>query len=282
MAYDAGKGISGALSGAATGATIGSVVPGIGTAIGAGVGLLAGGAMGFFGGKDENGVEIPTLNLPDYYLNDRFSPTLNYIGDYSQNLTQGIIPDYFKSITETGSPQFESLLGQTKRDINTAVDEELVRSGLGRGAVGAVAKAKSIADITGKLRYDDFLKANQGKQFMLQTGLAGLEGTRNAALSESGMQNEFNLGRSNLELKDLMFRYEAQKAAESEDNAMWQNLTKMGTSMLMQNSGGLGGLSGMFGGGSSGGSAISSSDLISMFPEFGSSLGGSNFNLMTA
>ena len=167
MAYDIGKGASGALSGAGSGAMIGSVVPGVGTAIGAGVGGLMGLLGGFGGGEDEVSQLQTTLLGPEYapkYIEGRpgqfyqqdlpqydwADPLLGQgagmLGDRARSIQQGEIPYYLQGLAENlRQPAMRNLQSTYFGGTNAPGVAQLSAQGAaGRNLGGGAAKQSGI------------------------------------------------------------------------------------------------------------------------------------------
>jgi hypothetical protein len=153
--------------------------------IGAGAGMLNKGGGG--GGVDGG------YSLPGYFTDPAYTKARDYLNKYTGDMTKGILPDYFKGIGETGSPEFNAMAGNVRRDISTGVDEDLARRGIGRGGIGATAKAKGIGDAMTKLNYADFLRSLEGKQYILGTGLVGVGDVMNSALTYGNAMSNYQL-----------------------------------------------------------------------------------------
>jgi len=174
-----------------------------------------------FGGGDSN---VSDVTIPSWEADPYYKQSQDVLFPFSSDLLKGITPEYYKSIGETGSPEFEKMLGLTNRDITRSVSESLAKRGLGRGGLGASITSKAVADTTTKLRWNDFLRAITGKEFLLTAGSNIMSGVRSGALSNQQMLNQFALRKTELELK----KAEMEDVAESSENSMWESLLKAG------------------------------------------------------
>lgn len=130
-------------------------------------------------------------DLPSYYTDPFYTSSQEYLDKFGTDMMGGNIPDYYKAIGESGSPEFENILRMAVRNTQRAGTEDAARRGV-RGGAATSAISKSVADLTGGLRYQDYMNAISGKKFLLGTGVGVKEGVRNAAAGTMGARNTFN------------------------------------------------------------------------------------------
>jgi len=147
------------------------------------------GVLGWFGGG--GGEEEPYIEPPEYYEDPDYRLTQDYLGAYGMNLMRGEVPEYYKAIGETGSPEFENMLGMTKRDITQSTAEALARGGRARGGQLGASTAKAISDASTTARYQDYERSLAGKQSLLGLGTSITEGARAAGQREGASVNKF-------------------------------------------------------------------------------------------
>jgi len=157
------------------------------------------------------------IDLPNWYEDKLYQSTQDILFPLGKNLLEGNIPDYYKGIGEYGGQELNDLLGLATRDTTRAVEESYAARGIGRSGLVGAAVAPAVADIGTKLRWEDYQRALQGKQWLFGEGRGITEGVRAGALDITGMRNQFNLGRSQLELG--MAQSNAQ--AKAQKDAMW-------------------------------------------------------------
>lgn len=142
-----------------------------------------------FGGGDGGGDPIAR---PSYYSDPSYVETQKALKDLGLGLLDGKIPDYYKSIGETGGQEFEDMLGLTTRDITKSAMETSAASGRARGGNLPAVTAGSIADAALKARYSDYNRALAGKQDLLNLGVSTTTGVRGAGQVEGQLRNKFN------------------------------------------------------------------------------------------
>ncbi len=165
--------------------------------------------FGLFSG-DESDAQAPAL--PTYTEDPNYRQTQDFLQPYGENILNGNIPDYYKSIGEPNSQQFQDYLNLSNRDISQGAAEAAAKSGRGRGGSLASVTAQAIGDNSAKLRYTDFLNSQNGKQFLLQQGRGITEGVRGAGQTEGANVNNFNL-------KNYDNAYKAYQDEVAADNA---------------------------------------------------------------
>jgi len=166
--------------------------------------------MGLFGSSRSR---FEDVKLPDYTEDKYYESSQAPLQKTGLSLLQGKPNDYFKPIGEYGGQEFENVLGLLKRDVSKGVDEDLVRRGVGRGGIGATAKARAIGDISTKTRYADYERALSGRQNLLTTGADILGGVRSGALNREGIRNPFEISRTGLDM-DRAKGLDAHQAAQ--------------------------------------------------------------------
>lgn len=154
--------------------------------------------LGLFGGKDKSRTE--DLAVPNWWEDPNYRQSQDFLQPYGENILNGKIPDYYKSIGESGGAEFENYLKLTNGDIMQGVNESLARSGRGRGGAAAAVSAQAIADNSTKARYADYVRAIEGKKSLLGAGIGIEEGVRSAGLTNQSQRNQFNLGAFDREL----------------------------------------------------------------------------------
>ncbi len=206
-----------------------------------------------FGGGDS---EVSKVELPTWEQDPLYQSSQDILFPFASDLLKGIVPDYYKAIGETGSSEFENMLGLVNRDTSKAVNENLAKRGISRGGLGASIAAKSAADVNTKLRWSDFERALTGKQSLLNLGVNTMSGVRDSALNITGMKNNFNLSNFDNSFK----KAETLDTQQAQTDAMWGELLKSGISAAgMLATGGGSALGSLGSAASSGGSdAISS------------------------
>ncbi len=175
-------------------------------------------------------MDIGDIKIPVWEEDPYYKKTQDVLFPFGSGLLEGNVPDYYKTIGQVGSPEFENMLRLTQTDTANAVNNNLIRRNIGRGGLGASIAAKANADTGTRLRWSDFQRAIQGKEFLLNIGKDTLTGVRSSALNITGMKNNFN--QQNFQNEFGLFKYEdtVKREEEASESAMWQNLLKAGIS----------------------------------------------------
>lgn len=223
-------------SGMTAGATVGSAFGPVGTVVGGVIGGIAGGLLG---GKKKKAPDVAP-----YYEDPNFNSVQTFLKDYFQNILQGNIPDYYRAI---GEPASSGLMGdyvsEATKDIFAKDLEARAMTGRGRTGISSGALERA-GNISGVLRYNDYLRAMQGREDLLGLGYSGESGVRDAAAWNQNQKNAYQLGKWQADMATYQSNEQQRKEGQ-------QSLMNGFMSMA-------GGVKGMFGGdGSVGG--ISSS-----------------------
>jgi len=142
-----------------------------------------------FGGDDGGSDPIAR---PKYFEDPDYRKTQDALSGLGLGLLKGEVPDYYKSIGETGGKEFEDMLGLTTRDITKSAQEAQAAGGRARGGNLPAVTASSIADTALKARYSDYNRSLAGKQDLLNTGISVTSGVRGAGQDEGSNKNDFN------------------------------------------------------------------------------------------
>ena len=155
-----------------------------------GGGLLGWGASKLMGeNEDEPGLPPP----PDYYEDPYYTGTQKFLSTYGQDILEGRPNAYYGEMGSYGGPEFEKVLGLSNRDIQQSAMEVAAKAGRGRGGFLPSVTAQTVADNSSKLRYADYLKAMEGRQFLMQQGRGITEGVRESGFGNQKFKNTFNL-----------------------------------------------------------------------------------------
>ena len=154
---------------------------------------ITGVLSGLMGGSPSKLALPPT---PDYYTDPNFTGTQDFLKKYSENMLNGNIPDFYKSIGQTSDQNAGAGLMNDYVSQATAggLQNDLEAGALtGRGRTGLSSNAINSANQTGgALRMADYLRAMEGKQWLMNTGLSGETGVRGAASQDMNQKNAFD------------------------------------------------------------------------------------------
>lgn len=141
------------------------------------------------------GSKAPSLPAPPAFTPDpNYTSQINFLQPYSMGLLTGNnIPAYYQSIGEQNSPQFQSALAVSNKQIETSAAEGEALTGAGRGGQLPQVTAQAVGDNTAALTYQDFLNSNAGKEFLMGEGQSASNSVLNASLQNQGQENTYNL-----------------------------------------------------------------------------------------
>jgi hypothetical protein len=132
-----------------------------------------------------------------YQEDPNFTETQTKLKDYGTGLLDGNIPDYYKAIGQSNSQEFQDLLSMNTKDVQTAANEAAAKSGRARGGYLPAATSGALADSAAQLRYSDYARSLQGKEYLLNTGNNMLSGVRSAAFGNQQQENAFDQNKVN-------------------------------------------------------------------------------------
>lgn len=173
---------------------------------------------------------MDSLNY-DYQTDPLYQSSQGTLSPFYTSMLKGDINSYYSPIGEIGGGQFENMLNMAVRDTTRGVNEGMASKGLARSGLSAAALAPVIANTSGTLRYNDFLRALEGRKGFLNTATSGLEGVRSSALS-----NQQDINRIGYDVAKTNFSAEQER--EAQEQAMW-------TSILSSGIGAVGNIAGM-------------------------------------
>lgn len=180
---------------------------------------------GIFGGDDEE----PQLPAPPAYQEDpNYRTTQDFLQKYGMNLMEGNPNSYYGEVGNFGGPEFEKMLSLSNRDIQQSAAEAAASSGRGRGGFLPSITAQSVADNSSRLRFQDYLKAMQGRQWLFGEGRGITEGVRNTGQAEGLYRNNFNMKGYDYQRENELFNIGRKDQAAGARGDMIGNLFQMG------------------------------------------------------
>lgn len=185
------------------------------------------------GGGDSN---LSGFKLPEFQTEADYTELQKYLKNYGMGLMEGNVPDYYKALGETNSPEFNAALNLMKGDVASSVESSAAATGRRGGVVSSVTAQKT-GELTTKMRYADYLRSLQGKQYLMGAGIGLSESARSAAQAQQGQKNTFALNRSRL---DMAFRQALDNQDEKSGEALG-NLLSFGIDAIGGAGGGDGG-----------------------------------------
>ena len=181
-------------------------------------------AGGVYASSKGGGSTMSGVQIPEYWKDEYYEKAQEPLYNVSKGLLEGKPSEYYAPIGQYGGQELENVLGLLTKDVTRGVNEDLVRRGVGRGGIGTTAISKAVGDVSGQMRWSDYMRALQGRQNLLNTGMTGMTGVRSGALSEEQIRNQFSLGASGLEMQKAagVDQYNAQQGET------WSNLIGSG------------------------------------------------------
>ncbi len=151
-------------------------------------------------GKDKEGSNLEGLEIPTFQEDPDYRETQDYLKALGINILEGDIPDYYKSIGETGGKEFEDYLNLLKGDVQAGVESSMAAAGR-TGGVVASQTAEKVGRLSTEARFQDYARALQGKEFLLGTGQNITEGVRGAGQAQQAQANQFKLNATEIDLR---------------------------------------------------------------------------------
>jgi hypothetical protein len=180
--------------------------------------------MAFLGfGKKDKSTTINFPTIPAWADDPLFGKTQDELYDFGSNLLAGKPNDYYKSIGETGGQAFEDVVRMTNRDIERSALELAAKTGAPGGAVLS-AVSKATADVTKQLRWEDLVRANEGKVRLLGAGLDTVGGVSGRSLQYMGAKNNYALGKAQIESSQASQQAELDAKNKAAKTSMWSNI----------------------------------------------------------
>ena len=170
----------------------------VAVAIGGSAIIGAGSQEGWFGGGGGK-EKRPTYNLPDFKEDPYYGKSQEALYPMGKDLLAGKPSEYYAPIGEIGGQLFEDVLGMGRRDITKSITEDFARRNI-RGARGSDVIGKAVGDYSKKARFDDYVRALQGRQFMLSVGGDITAGVGGRALTSQGQKATYEVSKGNLAL----------------------------------------------------------------------------------
>lgn len=155
------------------------------------------------------------IDRPKYYEDPDYRETQNALKGFGLGLMKGEVPDYYKAIGQTGSQEFENMLGMTTRDITRSAAEASAAGGRARGGSLPAITAGAVADTAINARYQDYNRSLAGKMDLLNLGVNTTTGVRNTGQLEGARRNDFNWKDYTAQVNERAY----QDAKEAEEDA---------------------------------------------------------------
>lgn len=149
----------------------------------------AGGLISSFGSKKQSLPELPPFQKDPLVENSE-----NSIFNFGSDVLKGILPSSYQNLLQFDSPQFEGVLKNSNRDVESAGLETAARAGNARSGAAQAGISRAVSDNTTNLRYNDYMNTLANQKALLGTGLDAEQIGGNMALQNQGQQNSYTLG----------------------------------------------------------------------------------------
>ncbi len=132
------------------------------------------------------------IALPKLVTDPLYSSSQASLDKLGSGLLNGDVPDYYKSIGDFNSPQFQAMLNSVKGQIMQGSQEASAIQGTGRSGVATTASNNALNQVVPQLSYQDYLRAVQGRGALLDTGINTESGVRGSAQNQQQFDTNFN------------------------------------------------------------------------------------------
>ncbi len=180
---------------------------------------------GLFGGEDD---EVEEIKRPEFFTDPLYTSSQKQLSGMGTRLMEGDLPEWLQPITETGSQQFEDVLGLTKRDITQSTQEALAKGGRARGGQLGASTAKAIGDVSIKARFEDYLRAQRGKESMFGKGVDITTGVRGSGERYGAAKNRFNWQDYGAEVGERDFQLEQERLKDEQLGSLLGTVASVG------------------------------------------------------
>jgi len=169
--------------------------------------------MGFFSSLFGGKSKTSDVNYPDWYADPKFTGSQDFLDTYSRDMLTKGPNDYYAPIGNYGTPEFMDFMRQSNASTLAGVDEAISR-GRGRGGRTGEVAAQALGDKNAKLAWMDYLRAMQGREMFLNTGLNVQDSVRSAGFANQGARNQFNVGKTSFDFNKAVYgdTYDANRA----------------------------------------------------------------------
>ena len=151
-------------------------------------------------GKDAEASNLEGFEIPTFEEDPDYRETQDLLKKLGIDILGGDIPDYYSGIGETGSPEFENLLSLMKGDVQSSVESAAAATGR-TGGVVASQTAEKVGKLSTEARFEDYVRALQGKESLLNKGVGITESVRGAGQTQQAQENQFSLSAAGLDLE---------------------------------------------------------------------------------
>lgn len=174
------------------------------------------------------------IALPKEVTDPLYTSSQAGLNTLGSGLINGDIPDYYKSIGDFNSPQFQAMINAVKGQLMQGSQEASAISGNGRSGVATTASNNALNSILPQLTYQDYTRALAGRGALLDTGINVQQGVRGSAQNQQQFDSNFNQSIFNDQVGLASAMDQWKKQASQAQGAFYGNI---GTALFGQNVG---------------------------------------------
>lgn len=171
------------------------------------------------------------ISIPGLYQDPYSGQAISKLYQTSAGLLAGNAPDYYADIGKIGGEELENLLARTRKSTMRAVEENLASRNIRGGGISSSLIADAISGIESNIRYQDYVRALQGRLGLLSRGISGMSTVGQLGLNKARMVNIYNLNRAGLELDEERLALQKEmfeEEKEAQKDAMWADILSRG------------------------------------------------------
>lgn len=201
----------------------------------------------FGGGKSS------TPDAPAFKADPLVNTAENSIFNFGSDILKGILPASYQNLLQFDSPQFESVLHNSNRDITSAGLNTAALQGNARSGAANAGISKAVADNSANMRYADYMNTVANQKALLGTGLDAENVAGNMALGNQGQINNFNASIYGTQSSYDLGMNQLQQKSQQQQGSMFGSAFSEGIgsipylSSLFGGGGGASGISGILG-----------------------------------
>lgn len=125
------------------------------------------------------------LPIPQMYKDPYYASSQDTLSTLGSNILTGKLPDFYSSIGQSNSPEFQKMLQSVIGNTQRGVQEQAAQGGTARSGTVNAATSDALSQVIPQLTYQDFQNAQQQKAGLLQFG-SGVEQN----IGQAGLQNQ--------------------------------------------------------------------------------------------
>lgn len=165
------------------------------------------------------------ISLPGYFRDPLVDKSQNDLFNLGTDLLHGDIPSYYRPIGEVGGSELENLIALTGKNVNEKLLSNAARVG-NRGPIKSAPTA--LGEVETKLRYEDLLRAMEGRKFFFNTGNDMISGVRGAGLNRESNINSYELNKTRLAMEQDQFERNLAEKKKAEKAALYRSILSSG------------------------------------------------------